>query len=147
MNMSGRVATWLELAVAPEWHRQAVHVRVHQVGAGKDECYTLSMDGRCVCTSNGQLTTFRGRPAVERFLEMVRVHDAEVGEPDPDLRAFPRGHYCLSLDRQNTLCPCEECRDDGMQVCMPRCSTARANWLPPMPEWRSDACRIPSRAE
>lgn len=142
MDMSGRVATWLELAVAPEWHRQAVNIRVHQVGEAKDQCYTLSMDGRCVCTSNGQLTTFRGRPAVERFLEMVRVDDFEYGDPDPDLRAFPHGHYCLSLDQQNTLCACEECRSDGMPVCMPIGSSANATWLPPVPDWRTDSCSI-----
>lgn len=147
MNRSGRVATWLELAVAPEWRRQSAHIRVHQVGEGKDECFTVSMDGRCVCTSNGQLTTFKGRAAVERFLNMVRIDEFEIGDPDPDLREFPRGHYCLSLNRENTLCPCNECSDDGMQLCMPACSTARSGWLPPMPEWRAESCRVPAAPE
>lgn len=118
MTHRQRVATWLELAVAPEWRRKTMRVQVHPIGCDEDQCYTLTMDGRCLCTGSGQLTTFRGRPAVERFLRMARVEHFEFGEPEPDLRRYPRGHYCLALGRQNTLCSCDAAGDcEGGLVC------------------------------
>lgn len=139
MERIGRVATWLELAVAPEWRRQAAQIQVHEVGQGKDACYTVSIDGRCVCTGNGQLTTFRGRPAVERFLAMLRVDDFEIGEPHPDLCEYPRGHYCLGLNQQKSLCPCDECVEECNACCPTQNLVDRGEWMAPVPGWRGDA--------
>ncbi|MBR0566062.1 hypothetical protein J5J83_08035 [Azoarcus sp. L1K30] len=114
MENIGRVATWLELAIAPEWRREAMRICVHPVGPEDDQCFAVSMDGRRLCASDGKLTTFRGRRAVERFLSMVHIDDFDICAPDPTIRTFPRGHFCLCLNRQNCLSPCEEhCEEDG----------------------------------
>ncbi len=133
MDRNGRVATWLELAVAPEWRRKSMHVCVHPVGAGDDQCFAISMDGRRLCASNGQLTTFRGRLAVERFLHMVQIETFDLAEPDPGMSSFPRGYFCLCLNRQNCLSPCAEQVDHTEPTCSPTCSLGQVEWHPHAP--------------
>jgi len=130
MDRNGRVATWLELAVAPEWRRKTMNVCVHPIGEKGEQCFAISMDGRYLCASNGQLTTFRGRPAVERFLHMVQIDSFDLAAPDPRMNAFPRGYFCLSLNRQNSLGPCAEQIDRDTQTCSPTCGPDQTKWHP-----------------
>lgn len=108
MAHSARVATWLELAVAPAWRLHSTHIRVHPVGPEGDQCFAVSMDGRRLCATNGKLTTFRGRRAVEHFLSMVHVDDFEFGAPYHPERPNACGHFCLCLNQQDSLTPCDE---------------------------------------
>ncbi|MDD2872223.1 MAG: hypothetical protein PHG21_01215 [Azoarcus sp.] len=130
MDRNGRVATWLELAVAPEWRRKTMNVCVHPIGARDDQCFAISMDGRHLCASNGQLTTFRGRPAVERFLHIVQIDSFNLAEPDPGMNSFPRGYFCLCLNRQNNLGPCAEQLDGDTPTCSPTCGLGQTEWHP-----------------
>ena len=130
MERIGKVATWLELAVAPEWRRKTMQVCVHPVGTGKEQCFAISMDGRRLCASNGQLTTFRGRSAVERFLHMVQIDTFDLAEPDPTMSAFPRGYFCMCLNRQNSLGPCSEHADVDEASCSPSCNAGQVEWIP-----------------
>lgn len=106
-QMPARVATWLELAIAPEWRRQHCSVRVHALGnRSKGGCYALSMNDRWLCTGDGSLTVFKGIDAALRFLKVVRVEDFEPGET-PDVDVIGNGRqYCLCVGRGGELTPC-----------------------------------------
>ena len=107
MQMPGRVATWLELAVAPEWRRQHCRVRVHALGGrGSGGCYALSMDGRWLCTGDGRLTVFKGIDAALRFLKVVRVEDFEPGDAPEGGTVCDGQHHCLCVGRDGELGPC-----------------------------------------
>lgn len=100
------VATWLELAAAPPARRRSMNVRIHPIGNDEEQCFSLTVDGRCLCAGSGALTIFKGRPAVERFLRVARVERFEFGPPEPRLDDFPSGYFCLALDCQG-LRTCE----------------------------------------
>lgn len=106
-----RVATWLELAVAPEWRRQQCAVRIHAMGTEHSGCYALSMDGRWICSGDGRLTVFRGFDAALRFLRALRVEEVERGAALTDDVACDGRHYCLCVGRDDCLAQCADgCR-------------------------------------
>jgi len=107
MRIRSSVATWLELAVAPEWRRGAAEIRVHPVRRCTEACRALTMNGRWLCNSDGRLTVFEDDDAVARFLTLVHVTEYES---DP-LRALPddvdSDFYCLSVCSRG-LCQCRK---------------------------------------
>jgi hypothetical protein len=107
VSQTGRVATWLELAVAPEWRRQNCSVRLHAIGGKSGGCYALSMDGRWLCSSDGRLTVFKGLDSALRFLSIVRVEDFEPGEPTSIAVHCNGQHHCLCVGRDDCLVQCQ----------------------------------------
>ncbi|AYH43198.1 hypothetical protein [Azoarcus sp. DN11] len=103
----GKVATWLELAVAPDWRRQQCRIRVHMVGPREGACYAISMDGRWLCAGSGELTVFRGLSAALHFLKLLRIEDFEPGEPAGMPAVGTGRHYCMCADKKKGLLPCD----------------------------------------
>ena len=108
MEIAGRVATWLDLALVPVRGRDRTQLRVHAVGGRKGGCYAVSMDGRWLCASDGSLTVFHGRPAAERFLEVAGVEDAASGDPSTAGVHCDGRHLGLCLGRSGCLTGCRE---------------------------------------
>lgn len=104
--LGGKVATWLELAVAPEWRRNEFKVRVHALGAAERDCYAISMNDRWVCSGTGGLTVIHGLNAVHHFLELLHIDRFETGEAADESLADCGQRYCLCTDTRNTLLPC-----------------------------------------
>lgn len=102
----GRVATWLELAVAPEWRRANCKIRVHAVGQRDGGCYAISMDDRWLCVGTGGLTIFHGLSAALHFLKLLRIDDFEPGETADVAWAGKSERYCLCTDKSRGLLPC-----------------------------------------
>lgn len=108
---SGKLATWLELAVAPDWRRSTCKIRVHALGQREGGCYAISMDNRWLCVGNGGLTVFHGLSAALRFLKLLRIDNFEPGEA-ADVGSVCNGRrYCLSevKDRGLLACDCRTC--------------------------------------
>lgn len=91
MNLSGRTATWLELAVKPPWRRHQATIRLHPVGGDASDCLALSLDGRWVCTGRQRLTVIRGIDAALHFLQILQIDDFRSRG-----RAVPRGPGVLT---------------------------------------------------
>ncbi|NMG75057.1 hypothetical protein [Aromatoleum diolicum] len=109
---SGKHATWLELAVAPEWRRNKCKIRVHALGQREGGCYAISMDNRWLCVGSGGLTVFHGLSAALRFLKLLRIDNFEPGEA-ADVGSVCSGErYCLCEDKGRGLlaCDCATCR-------------------------------------
>ena len=81
MELNGRNATWLELAVAPLWRLGQTRVRVHALTGGSEECVGITVDERWLCSTDGRLTVFRGRQSACRFLDLLRIDHMEDGDP------------------------------------------------------------------
>lgn len=110
MTVSARAATWLELAVAPDWQRQRAQIRLHPVKGQEGRCFALSMNDRWLCVSQGQLTVFRGRDAAARFLKLVHVEHAQDSDESPEETVACDGsHYCLYAENDQQLSPCRDC--------------------------------------
>lgn len=108
MEIGQRVATWLDLAAAP-WRDDQPKVKVHAVGGRKDGCFALSVDGRWLCTADGQLTVFFGVEAALRFLKTARTPAFEPGDaPAAPVRCDGR-HYGLGIARSGCLMSCADC--------------------------------------
>lgn len=106
MATSGRIATWLELAVAPQWRRTSCRIRVHAVGGKEGGCFAISMNERWLCSSSGGLTVFCGLGTARRFLKLLRIEKFEQGE-SPDVSVPCDGsRYCLRMDNNNGLRRC-----------------------------------------
>ncbi len=106
LRRDGRVATWLELAVAPEWRRQNCKVRIHSLGGKGGGCYALSMDGRWLCTGDARLTVFKGLDSALRFLKVVRIEDFEPGSAPEGGLLTDGQHFCLCVGGDEHLSPC-----------------------------------------
>lgn len=104
--LGGKVATWLELAVAPEWRRNEFKVRIHAIGKEEDRCYAMTMNGRWVCSGTGGLTVFHGLSAALHFLDLLHISDYEAGEAAEVSFTERAQRYCLCTDTKNTLLPC-----------------------------------------
>lgn len=102
-----RNATWLELAVAPDWRRTKSRIRVHAVAGRTNNCYAISMDDRWLCIGSGALTVFRGLSAALHFLKLLRIEDFEPGEMTALSSIHGGNFYCLCKDRVNGLLPCK----------------------------------------
>jgi hypothetical protein len=114
MNMTGKVATWLELAVAPEWRRNRCKIRLHAVGGTNGSCFAISMDERWLCAGSGGVTVFNGLGAALHFLKLLRVEDFEPGESAEDVLPCDGTRFCLCADKRRGLVSCsldpEHCR-------------------------------------
>jgi hypothetical protein len=106
MEITRQVATWLELAVAPEWRRNTCRIRVHPVGGREDHCFAISMNDRWLCSGSGGLTVFCGRDTAARFLKLMRIDDFEAGEPPVEPVSCDASRYCLCIDRNSGLKRC-----------------------------------------
>jgi len=104
--IQGKVATWLELAVAPDWRREQCKIKVHAVGPRDGTCYAISMDGRWLCAGSGELTVFHGLSAALHFLKLMRIEDFEPGEPTGMPAVGTGNHYCMCTDDAQRLLPC-----------------------------------------
>ena len=81
MELKGRNATWLELAVAPLWRLGQTRVRVHPLQGGGEGCVGITVDERWLCANDGRLTVFGCRESASRFLDLLRIDHMEEGEP------------------------------------------------------------------
>lgn len=81
MDLKGRNATWLELAVAPLWRLGQTKVRIHTLSGGRECCMGITVDGRWLCANDGRLTVFGCKDSAIRFLELLRIDQVEDGEP------------------------------------------------------------------
>lgn len=80
MELKGRNATWLELAVAPLWRLGQTRVRIHALSGGQDGCLGITVDERWLCANDGRLTVFACRDSAVRFLELLRIDHVDEGE-------------------------------------------------------------------
>lgn len=80
MDLKGRNATWLELAVAPLWKNKPARVRIHPLKGGGSRCVGISVDERWLCSSDGRLTVFGGRESAARFLDLLHIDYLEDGD-------------------------------------------------------------------
>lgn len=80
MELKGRNATWLELAVAPLWRLGQTRVRIHTLSGGQDCCLGITVDERWLCANDGRLTVFACRDSAVRFLELLRIDHVDDGE-------------------------------------------------------------------
>ena len=111
MELKGRNATWLELAVAPLWRLGQTRVRVHTLRGGRENCVGITVDGRWLCANDGRLTVFSGRDSATRFLELLRIEHMEEGAPeDMPMNCSCGGAQCLRLGTRGL----REC--DGSEV-------------------------------
>ncbi|MDD2988577.1 MAG: hypothetical protein PHI64_06395 [Zoogloea sp.] len=81
MELKGRNATWLELAVAPLWRLGQTRIRIHTLKGGRDCCMGITVDDRWLCANDGRLTVFDSRDSAIRFLELLRIEHMEEGCP------------------------------------------------------------------
>lgn len=102
-----KVATWLELAVAPDWRREQCRIRVHAVGPREGTCYAISMNDRWLCAGSGQLTVFHGLSAALHFLKLLRIEDFEPGEATELASIGVQSRYCICNDKTRGLLACE----------------------------------------
>jgi len=105
MGMRIKPATWLELAAGPRWGRENRDLKLHQISAGCGECFVLSLSGRMLCSSDGKLTVFRSREAVDRFLLLLELETPPAGEHAGLVPSDPSGQHCLRLCG-SSLCAC-----------------------------------------
>jgi hypothetical protein len=108
MNNSGYAATWLELAVAPEWRKKSCRIRVHAVGGRAGNCFAISMNRRWLCAGSGELTVFCGLGSALHFLKLLRIEDFEPGEPPEESLACDENRCCLCSDASRGLTRCPE---------------------------------------
>lgn len=114
MRIDGKVATWLEMVVAPSWRKTRTVPRLHPIlGTGvrcscAEACYAVSVEGRWLCSNNGRLTVLRGLPAAERFMQIVRHESYETGEPaEFDFDCATSAH-CIAMGQDQTLRSCRQ---------------------------------------
>lgn len=115
MKIDGKVATWLEMVIAPHWRKTQAQFRLHPIdGTGRrcqrcrETCYAVTVDGRWLCSNNGRLTVLRGRATAERFMQLVRHQEYETGEPaEFDLDCATSAH-CIAMDSDRTLRSCRQ---------------------------------------
>ncbi len=101
MRPDNNVSTWLELAVAPVWALDKARVWAHPVTECKDETpwYALTVNGRLLYATGGKLTLLRGRDAVDRFLFLIGLHEAQYSEPIRLDKDVDDSTYCLGIER------------------------------------------------
>ena len=120
MELNGRKATWLELAVAPLWRLGQAQVRIHALGGGEGRCLGITVDERWLCANDGRLTVFECRASALRFLELLRIEHMEDGSPsDLPIGCHCEGVQCMRLGTRG-LSPCE-----GSKAATPRADGPR----------------------
>ncbi|HRP95226.1 MAG TPA: hypothetical protein PL143_03160 [Rhodocyclaceae bacterium] len=115
MKIDGKVATWLEMVVAPGWRKTRTVPRLHPIlGTGErccscpETCYAVSVEGRWLCSNNGRLTVLRGLPAAERFIQLVRLESYETGEPADFHVDCATSAHCIAMGHDQTLRSCRQ---------------------------------------
>ncbi|HRP75147.1 MAG TPA: hypothetical protein PK725_09990 [Rhodocyclaceae bacterium] len=106
MNLCGRTATCLELAVAPTSGRHQATIRLHPVGGEASAYLALSLDGRWVCTGRQRLTVLTGIDAALHFLRVLQIDDFRSGERAEDAAACDGSRHCLHLHVRKCLATC-----------------------------------------
>ena len=114
MELEGRNATWLELAVAPLWRLGQTRVRLHALSGGEEGCLGITVDDRWLCANDGRLTVFGCRDSALRFLELLRIDHMEDGEPSE----LPADCGCRDVQ-------CMRLGNGGLRVCDGKRSRAR----------------------
>lgn len=113
MKIDGKVATWLEMAIAPHWRKTQATFRLHPIRSShqacercSETCYAVSVDGRWLCSNNGRLTVLNGLDTAERFMQLIKHDSYAPGEPTEfDFDCRSSGH-CISMGRDQTLRAC-----------------------------------------
>lgn len=113
MKVNGKVATWLEMVVAPHRHDETVKLCLRPV-EGRDgkvespdkQCYLVTVNGRWLCSTNGHLTVLQGLNAAERFMQLMKLPAYEHGEPAEFEIDCHKGAHCISIGRDKTLHGC-----------------------------------------
>lgn len=112
MRMTGKVATWLELAAAPHRPGKYVSLRVHPLvrdafdappECNKKCCYAISIDGRWLHAGDGRLTVLKGMEAVDRFMGLVKVSAYDAGEPAHIEVDCGKTSYCMAAGHKAGL--------------------------------------------
>ncbi|HQX05540.1 MAG TPA: hypothetical protein PKZ19_02045 [Zoogloea sp.] len=139
MELKGRNATWLELAVAPLWRLGQTQVRIHALSGGRDCCVGITVDERWLCANDGRLTVFACRDSAIRFLELLRIEHMEEGLPmDMGASCGCGDVQCLRLGTRGL----RECDGSGVR---PRRSDGQRqiviNSPPRRPTFRTDFLR------
>ncbi len=109
MNNGERVATWLDLAAMPHWWPNPRRLRLHAVGGRRNGCFAVSVDGRWLHTSDGELTVFHGLETAVRFLKAARIEAFEPGEAPPEPVRCDGRHFGLGVGRNGCMMTCREC--------------------------------------
>lgn len=107
MEVSGRPATWLEMAGLPQWRTGKAEVRIHPVVGPQGACYALTLDRRWLCGTDGSVTLFQGLAAAERFLQLAHVDDYESGAPADLAGRLDKRVQCLCVRQGRNLRACQ----------------------------------------
>lgn len=105
MAVIRKAATWLDLATGSRLGREGLDLKLHPISAGCGECFVLSLSGRMVCSSDGKLTVFRSRKAVDRFLLLLELDEPPEGPHAGRVSSDPSRQHCLNICG-NSLCDC-----------------------------------------
>ena len=105
MDENNKVATWLELAIAPHWRRDKADVRLHPIdhGEGLATWFALSVDGRLLHACSGKLTLLKGIETVERFLFMIGLQSHQLGDQLLAEELDLESACCLFIERNQQL--------------------------------------------
>ena len=106
MEIKGRRATWLELALSPLGRLGRAQVQMHALGGCPAGCLALTLDDRWLCANDGRLTVFNSRDAMARFLKLLRIERVQEG----DARDLP-----AACRREDVQCMCLGAR--GLRAC------------------------------
>lgn len=114
MKVQGKVATWLEMVAAPHKKNDenmtlllhAVEGREGKVVSPDKQCYVITVNGRWLCSSNGQITVLQGLNAAERFMRLIKLPTFEYGEPAEFDIDCNKGAHCIAIGRDKTLHGC-----------------------------------------
>lgn len=106
MESRKQYATWLELAVAPEWMRGSCKIKVHEVGGRGRPCFAISMNNRWLCAASGCLTVFFGLGSALHFLKLWRIENFEPGEAHIGSVECSDSRHCLSIGGDGSLRRC-----------------------------------------
>lgn len=119
MERTRKMATWLEMVAAPHLHDENVRLRIHPVQEcnknhkASPQCYAISMDGRWLYSNDGSLTVLRGRNAVDRFMQLVRMPRYEHGEPAALKIDCGRNAHCIAIGPDQSLHGCAPSSPDA----------------------------------
>lgn len=112
MELKGRNATWLELAVAPAWRLGQTRVQLHALSGGQNGCFGITVDERWLCANDGRLTVFDCREAAARFLELLRIDHMEDGAPSElPVGDAHDGVQCMRLASGGNSFTCQDRKD------------------------------------
>lgn len=115
MKVTGRVATWLDVAAAAHSHDARITLCVHPLLQADNEIppkrrnqcpYGITFMGRWLHSSNGRLTVLKGRDAVDRFIRLIGISFYESGQPAQLDVDCGKTSHCLAVGRNRSLQAC-----------------------------------------